>query len=185
LVAPILDATVKRDVALPSGEGWYDWWNPSASGVAGDQTLAAVDATDWKKIPLYVAKGAIIPMNVDDDATSLGDLASKGKLTVLVYPSTSSAFKLHDTDEKITTISQSTDTGTTTISISRALVPVLLRVRDDDGFTEVEVGGQTLSELTSQTDFDASTGGFWRDSATRSVWVHVPKSLQNQVVTLD
>ena len=43
LVAPILDATGKRDVALPAGARWYDWWEPDApTRSPGGQTLAAL-----------------------------------------------------------------------------------------------------------------------------------------------
>ena len=164
-----------RDVALPSGDDWYDFWNPTADVLPGGQTLAGVDATDWMKVPLYVRRGAIIPLAVDDDATGLGDAASAGHLTVLVYPGASSTFALHDTDEKITTLGATTAGSTATVTLSRAIAPVLLRVRDDAGFTSVTVDGQAASESVTRADFDSKTAGFWRDIAARSVWVHVPK----------
>jgi alpha-D-xyloside xylohydrolase len=175
LVAPILSADATRDVALPAGDDWYDWWNPTGDALPGGQTLAGVDASDASRIPLYVRRGAIVPLDVDDDATALGDAASAGQLTVLVYPSDApSSFALHDTDDQLTTIAAATTGATTTISLSRAIAPALLRVRDDDGFTSVTVDGQAATALTDQASFDAATTGYFVDAATRSVWVHVP-----------
>jgi alpha-D-xyloside xylohydrolase len=184
LVAPILVAGGKRDVALPSGDAWYDFWNPTAPALPGGQTLADVDATDWMKVPLYVRQGAIIPLSVDDDATGLGDAASAGKLTVLVYPSASSSFRLHDTDDHLTTIGATRAGATTSVTLSRTIAPVLLRVRDDVGFTAVSVDGQPVSESPTRADFDAKSAGFWREAATSSVWVHVAKGAGSHTVTL-
>ena len=46
LVAPILDDTGVRDVALPAGARWYDWWASDTTPLDGGTTLAAYDATD-------------------------------------------------------------------------------------------------------------------------------------------
>ncbi|MFN7135367.1 MAG: TIM-barrel domain-containing protein, partial [Myxococcales bacterium] len=39
LVAPLLDGTGRRDVALPAGARWFDWWAPAAEALEGGQTL--------------------------------------------------------------------------------------------------------------------------------------------------
>ena len=85
LVAPILDGTGQRAVALPSGARWLDWWDPAGDPIDGGQTVVA-DAADRSRIPLFVREGAIVPLAVEGDATGLGTAASAGHLTVLAYP---------------------------------------------------------------------------------------------------
>ncbi|HVY44778.1 MAG TPA: TIM-barrel domain-containing protein [Minicystis sp.] len=185
LVAPILTASGTRDVALPAGDAWYDWWNPAGDAIAGGQTLAGVDATDLAKVPLYVRRGAIVPLAVDDAATGLGDAASAGKLTVLVYPdATASSFALHDTDDAVTKLGAAATASSATVTLSRTIAPTLLRVRDDVGFTSVTVDGAAAPAWTTQADFDANATGFFADASTRSVWVHVPKGGGAHTVTL-
>jgi alpha-D-xyloside xylohydrolase len=45
LVAPVLDASGRRDVALPAGSRWYDWWDPQHAVYEGGQTMRGYDAT--------------------------------------------------------------------------------------------------------------------------------------------
>ena len=103
LVAPILDDTGIRDVALPAGSRWIDWW--SAAVHDGGTTLAAYDSTDRSRIPLFVKEGAVIPLEVGDDSTSLGATSSAGRLTVLAYPSTTrTTFTLHEVGRRATAV---------------------------------------------------------------------------------
>ena len=86
LVAPIVDATAQREVSLPEGARWFDWWQPGAAPIAGGTKLEVDLSSDWRAMPLYVREGAIVPMDVVDDANGLGTAASRGALTVLVWP---------------------------------------------------------------------------------------------------
>lgn len=175
LVAPLLDATGKRDVPLPAGTRWYDWWAPSADALLGGQTLTGYDATDLSRIPLFVRSGAILPLEVGDDVTGLGDAASAGHLTVLVYPdATASTFALHDTDDVVTTIGAQAKGAGFSISLSRALRDTLVRVRADAAPASVKVDGAAAAALADRAAFDAATAGWFYDAATRSAWVHVP-----------
>jgi alpha-D-xyloside xylohydrolase len=176
LVAPVLDATGKRDVALPSGASWYDWWAPGAAPIAGGTTLGAYDATDLAKIPLFVRAGAIVPVNVGDDVTGLGDAASAGKLTVLVYPDAAqSSFKLHDEDDALTTITAQAAGAGASITLSRALRDTLVRVRAEAAPSKVTVDGAAVTAHPDRAAFDAASAGYFYDAATRSLWVHAPK----------
>ncbi|APR82431.1 Alpha-xylosidase [Minicystis rosea] len=183
LVAPILDATGKRDVALPAGR-WFDWWAPGADGINGGQTLAAYDSTDLNRIPLFVKAGAIVPMEVSDDVNGIGTKASAGKLTVLVYPdATQTTFKLHEEDDSVTTIdTKSTSTGFS-VTLSTAVRDTLLRVRADSAPTAVQVDGKAAPALADRAAFDAATEGWFYEATTRSAWVHVTKGTGMRVVT--
>ncbi|MEO7330910.1 MAG: TIM-barrel domain-containing protein, partial [Minicystis sp.] len=175
LVAPLLDGTGKRDVALPAGARWYDWWTPGADPLMGGQTLKAYDSTDLHRYPLFVRAGAIIPLAVDDDATSLGDKTSLGQLTVLVYPDTmASSFKLHDEDDALTTIGAESKGAGFSVTLSRALRATRLRVRVEQKPASVSVDGKAALEQASFAALGADKAGFFYDAATRSLWVEVP-----------
>ncbi|MEO6574920.1 MAG: TIM-barrel domain-containing protein, partial [Polyangiaceae bacterium] len=169
LVAPILDGTGTRDVALPAGARWYDWFNQGAASVDGGTVLHAYDATDRAKAPLFVREGAIVPLEVGDGVTGLGDADSKGSLTVLVYPGPPSTFKLHDEDDKITLLgARAIGTGAE-ITMDRALRPVILRVRADAAPATVTIDGAQAT--------------FVYDAATRSLSVKVPAGAAHVIAT--
>ncbi len=78
------------DIALPPGE-WIDYWD----------TRDVVSGTLHRSVPLgqepiFIANGAIIPMDVSRAYTHHGTEMSAGSLTVLVYPAGDSSFRYRD-----------------------------------------------------------------------------------------
>ncbi len=177
LVAPLLDGTGKRDVALPEGTRWYDWWAPDTDPLEGGQTLVEYDSTTDERIPLFVRAGAILPLEVGDGVTGLGNAASAGKLTVLVYPDdVATTFALHDADEAVTPIQASPFGAGHVVSFARTLRDTLLRMRAETAPIQVEVDSQVVPELADRAAFDAASSGWLWEAETRSVWIHVPQS---------
>jgi alpha-glucosidase (family GH31 glycosyl hydrolase) len=175
LVAPILDATGKRDVALPAGARWYDWNDPTAAAKDGGTTVLQYDATDLSKMPLFVREGAIVPARVGNDVTGLGTAASKAALTWAVWPgATKESFVLHDEDGTTTTATAERTVQTTRIALSRTPERAILRVRVDTAPSTVTVAGTTSVTLADRTAFDATTAGWFHDAAKHLLWVHVP-----------
>lgn len=177
LVAPIVAAGDARDVELPSGDRWYDWWDPGGDAIEGGTTLVAYDVTERARIPLFVREGAILPVDVDNGVTGLGGASSAGHLTVLVWPSdTESAFVLHETDDATTTIRARRDVGGgVTGSISRALRPVIFRVRAAAAPSAVSANGTPLAALDAAT-FGGSASGWYHDPPGRWLWAKVEAS---------
>jgi alpha-D-xyloside xylohydrolase len=186
LVAPILDATGKRDVLLPAGAKYYDWFAPMADAASGGTTVAMYDATDRAKYPLFVREGAIVPMHVDSDVVPVGTAASKGMLTVLVYPSTTaSTFTLYEDDDTTTSIAQSVSAAGATIALARAVKPTLLRVRTDTTASSVTANGAMVSSVADFATLAASTTPAWfAEPSTRSVWVKIPAGASMQSVVV-
>lgn len=177
LVAPLLDGTGKRDVPLPAGTRWYDWWAPDTDPVEGGQTLPEYDATADERIPLFVRAGAIVPLEVKDDVTGLGNQASASRLTVLVYPDdVASQFSLHETDDQVTTIQASPFGAGHVVSFSRTPRDTLVRARTESAPIQVEVATQVVPEHLDRAAFDAASSGWFWEAETRSVWIHVPQS---------
>jgi alpha-glucosidase (family GH31 glycosyl hydrolase) len=134
LIAPLFEAGGARTVALPEGDDWYDWWDDESAAIAGGTSVDFV-APSLREIPVYVKRGAIVPMDVVNDANGLGDDDSAGALTVLLFPSDEeTTFTLVEDDDTTTTIALTADRAT----FSRATKPLVLLVRRDDGFTRVE-----------------------------------------------
>ncbi len=83
LVGVMLNEKPEREMVFPAGE-WLDYWDPSKVYHGGDKTTVAVPED---RSPVFVKRGSIIPMNVENNAAGHGDAKSKGWRTLDVYPS--------------------------------------------------------------------------------------------------
>jgi alpha-D-xyloside xylohydrolase len=148
LVAPLLDATGKRSVALPGGARWYDWWTTTVSD--GGTTVTADFSADRSKLPLWVREGAIVPVDIDDDLLGLGTTDSKGARTILAWPSsTATSFEIHEADGTRTTVELVALATGWSVRLSAVRAPVILRVRA--AVAPIEVSGDGLT-----TTYDAA-----------------------------
>ncbi|UJR84937.1 TIM-barrel domain-containing protein [Sandaracinus amylolyticus] len=170
LVAPLIASGSTRDVALPAGARWYDWWAPGAAAIEGGTTLEGYDVGSSRvRIPVFVREGAIVPMHVENDVNGLGNAASAGSLTVLVWPSSeTSSFRLREeADDAITTITASA--GSVTFAPARA--SVIVRVRADDAPSAVSADGTALEVRADRAALDASASGWWYDATESALWI--------------
>ena len=91
LVAPVTDQGVtQREVYLPAGTDWYDFW--TGKKVAGGQTITAAAPID--QIPVFVRAGSIVPMGAPIQNTSQAQAIS----AVKVWPGRDATFTLYDDD---------------------------------------------------------------------------------------
>ncbi len=79
------------DITLPKGGNWVDFWSGKtfAGGTEIEQTY------ELKKAPLFVKSGAIIPLEISNNSTKLGDATFAGKITILIYPNGKSQYTFH------------------------------------------------------------------------------------------
>jgi alpha-D-xyloside xylohydrolase len=179
LVAPILDDTGVRDVPLPAGARWIDWW--SGSVFDGGTTLTAYDATDRAKVPLLVKEGSVLPLEVGDDSTRLGTAASAGRLTVLAWPGPGEGhFVSHDVDGAQTTFSTLRDATARTVTVSRAPSGLVARIWVGVLETISTVDGLTM--VATRAELDATDDAWRRDGAY--VWVRAKPSVGPVTLTL-
>lgn len=163
-VAPILDDTGVRDVPLPDGARYYDWWQLEGDPIEGGQTLADYDATQRDRIPLFVKEGAIIPMKRED-----------GTPQILLFPAGErTEFVVHDED------GMSTEIGLTSgeIVLSRVTADTLLVVRRDDAPSSV--GG--LAEVEDAT---VAQEGWSFDTEARTLYIKVRSSAESVSVVVE
>ena len=145
IYAPIVTASVERmDIELPPGE-WVDYWN-SASVLSGTVTGHPVPLG---REPIFIRRGAIIPMRVERDYTGHGTAESGGSLTVVVYPdeAASSSFRYRpDAGSPWITFSSTVSNQRLTLTAAPQLPsqPVLYRIENWGGPPEsVGVVGAT------------------------------------------
>jgi alpha-glucosidase (family GH31 glycosyl hydrolase) len=92
LVAPFYEKFAnERDVTLPAG-GWYDFYTGE---FVGENTTITVSGED-DRLPLFVKKGAVIPM-LDDDINNTKK-AYGHPLEVRIYGASSGQFDLYEDD---------------------------------------------------------------------------------------
>jgi alpha-D-xyloside xylohydrolase len=91
LVAPVTEqGATSREVYLPAGADWYDWWTNRK--YTGGQTIRA--EAPIERMPLFVRAGSIVPIGVQVPST-----ATPQKLeTIRIYPGRDASFTLYDDD---------------------------------------------------------------------------------------
>jgi alpha-D-xyloside xylohydrolase len=91
LVAPVTEqGATSREVYLPDGSDWYDFWTNQR--IHGGQTITAKAPIDT--IPLYVRAGSILPLGAPVESTHEKQRLAKIK----VYAGTDTEFTLYNDD---------------------------------------------------------------------------------------
>jgi alpha-D-xyloside xylohydrolase len=92
LVNPVTHAgATEREVYLPSGAGWYDFW--TGNYIAGGQRIEA--PAPLESLPIYARAGSIVPMGPELQYT---DEKPADPLTVWVYTGADAEFELYEDD---------------------------------------------------------------------------------------
>lgn len=186
LVAPIVAAGGTRDVPLPAGADWYDWWNPSGAAIAGGFTVEDYDASDWMHLPMFVRAGAIVPVEVATDANGLGSAASEGFLTVLGWPApaTSTFNLIEEATDVSDSLTQITMTGGASVSLG--FVPmrgnVIARLRAESAPTSVMAGTTALVAAADTAAFESASSGYLYDAANHWLWIKVTSAVSSITV---
>ncbi|MBL8939068.1 MAG: hypothetical protein JNM69_31185 [Archangium sp.] len=172
LVAPILNDTGRRDVALPEGARFFSWWDESAAPLEGGRTLANLDFTDRTRIPIFVKEGAVIVADVKDATTRLGSAAHAGKATVLTWPAaTETSFTVYEdveADSYAITVRQGQ------VKLGAVKRGAFVQIWSDTAPTSVSLDGKALSQRSSKAELDAAADGYVVTAGSKLFWVQVP-----------
>jgi alpha-D-xyloside xylohydrolase len=161
LVAPVWrDGARARDIYLPKDE-WTDFWN-DVQTLTGPLTLPAVEVP-LDRLPLYVKLGAIIPLDVVNDATGLGSAASAGRLTIAIFPHHSSRYDLREEGGSTITITSDKqgaydEAAEIRITTSAATRNYHLRIKANFAPARVTIDGAAAVECADRTAFDDASG---------------------------
>jgi alpha-D-xyloside xylohydrolase len=91
LVAPVTEqGATSRQVYLPTGADWYNYW--TSERVKGGQTITVAAPIDT--IPLFVRAGSIVPMGVPVESTHQTQAIDR----IRIYPGADATFTLFSDD---------------------------------------------------------------------------------------
>jgi alpha-D-xyloside xylohydrolase len=82
LVGVMTNQKPEREMVFPDGT-WLDYWDNRTSYHGGQTVQVQVPET---RSPIFVRTGSIVALNVENNLVSHGDTASKGWLTLDIYP---------------------------------------------------------------------------------------------------
>lgn len=101
----VTDYVGEVKITPPAGN-WINYWNESQIFKGGKTYTYSVPLG---REPILIARGAIIPMRVSSPLTGHGTKASKGALTLAVYPISHSTFEYYDATNGWVTFDVTTD----------------------------------------------------------------------------
>jgi alpha-glucosidase (family GH31 glycosyl hydrolase) len=91
LVAPVTEqGAASREVYLPAGADWYNYW--TSERVKGGQTITVAAPIDT--IPLFVRAGSILPLGAPVESTHQTQAIAR----ICVYPGADASFTLFSDD---------------------------------------------------------------------------------------
>ena len=170
LVAPWLDATGVRDVALPAAATWYNPFDLSSPAVAGGQTVPA-EAAFPDRIPAYLRGGAVVPL-LEPYASAAWSLPeTTATHTWLVVGDSSGFGELEgDAGDRLRlTLNRLTDRIRLDFTGLPGSQRVWVRLADGDVVRGVESRGTPLTASASAAELPGDRDGWAFDAATRSI----------------
>lgn len=146
LSAPIYKDDLHRQVTLP--EGKWRYWFDDKKIIEGPVTFTR--EYPLEEYPLFVREGAIIPMNVSLSYTGLGDTASAGYLTLLVWPDGENTFEVYrEGGKRKTTVQVKKKDAVLTITLTGEKRPHILRIHLPQCPASVILDGREIKDHIS------------------------------------
>jgi alpha-glucosidase (family GH31 glycosyl hydrolase) len=168
LVAPFFEAGNDRTIVFPLGN-WIYMFNESKQYTPGIRKLSFPLA----EFPVFIRKGAIIPLNVINEATGFGTDLSKDYTTILVYPEKGEKkFGLYEEKEKGCLISYIKDNTSLKIKCTPTKRSLLFRVYGEPAPQIVQSGsGIEFAKASSMAQLVTIPCGYFIDG--KITWIAV------------
>ncbi len=169
LVAPFFEAGTSRRVRFPKGE-WIYMFDESKVYEGG--RTAEIDVP-LDEMPVFIRKGAILPLEVTNSLNAHGSELSAGYTTVLVYPEIGSdKFGLYEQDKNGTMLSYTKDKNSLTIKSGESERALLFKI---DGAAEPETvkfaDGNSLDKVDSMEELVNKPAAYF--SSDGDLWIAV------------
>lgn len=173
LVAPALDGGVtKREVYLPEGK-WYDLWNAKNEYDGAKNYLVQAPIN---RIPVFIRRGAIIPLESIDTETGFAPDFAAGKFIIAMYPAPQKTQFVYYDGKTPATITMTGAADSVIITISQLNRPVLLKVRVSN-ISEVTLDGAPLEKFKDKEQYESSPRGWFREpGGGKSYWVKLDRN---------
>ena len=172
-IAAIYQDNTSRTITFPSNDSWINYWNESDIHQGGTTATLTYNLNQY---PIFIRSGAIIPMHVDDSETGNGSASSRHYLTLLVYPSTSSALKYYTDSANVNEIKCDKNSGGINISFSKLTDSVIIRLKNNSEPESVRLSRNiSLVKKYSFFDFENASSGWFQgqmnDSGNVYTWI--------------
>lgn len=184
MVAPVVTDKDERNVRMPQGHDWIDWWNQDRYKGGQSVTYKA----DLDTLPLFLRTGSILPLlrpDIDTLAPSqetgvVSYANDPGMLSLLVVPGENASLDLFDgtqlrlTQDNDTHLSLSITPGKT---FTKGYLVSVWRLQQ---VQKVLAQQKDLTSVTSQNAVESCADGcyFW-DETNKKLWIHLPPSSQH------
>ena len=185
LVAPVLNEgqTVKM-IYLPEGE-WIDLFHNAMTAGGGSKEYYC----DVDSIPVYVKNGSIIPMNLNSNyelgGTIGNDIDNYTNLTFRIYPSGTSSYTLHHSDNSTMTVSytESFAANTVFVSLPSSTIPITTQVFGTRP-SEVSVNGNVLTEVNSVSELAQASEAYYYSPIEKLTYIKTSASANSREIVL-
>ena len=160
LVAPMFEEGTERTVTFPSGE-WIYMFDESKVYTPGIKKLTF----GMDEYPVFIRKGAIIPMEITNDITGFGSALNKDYTTVLMYPKKGETkFGLYEQDKPGSMITYGKGNGTLRMSATATDRQLLFSVHGEDTPAAVVfAGGAALPQAASMAELVTLPSGWFNE----------------------
>ncbi|NLP48696.1 MAG: hypothetical protein GX345_07115 [Clostridiales bacterium] len=160
LVAPIFEPGEERTIVFPPGE-WIYMFDQSQVYKAGVKKLTF----ELDEFPVFIKKGAIIPLDVTNDLNGNGSASSAGYTTVALYPQEGSKkFGLYEENKQGTMLAYEKGQNSLKISAGPGERAFLFCVRGEGSPALVsDQSGKPLPLLSSFEALTTAGKGYYTD----------------------
>jgi alpha-glucosidase (family GH31 glycosyl hydrolase) len=179
----------RRKITFPDGV-WLDYWDNRIE-YQGGQTVEVSVSED--RSPVFVRRGSVIPLAVENDVVGHGTPASKGSRTLDIYPSTQpSQAALWDSRSFPPNIQRDRTLVYVRPDEKRLDIrmeggpsqDIIFRILRCKAPSAVKVDGKVLDQRSDPKDSEQTRPGWWFDAKDQRLWIRLA-SAQDIRVTLE
>jgi len=180
LVAPFYKEGNERTVVFPKGK-WIYMFDETKQYSQGRENLSF----GLDEFPVFIRKGAIIPLDVTNSANGHGSELSGNYTTVLIYPEEGEKkFGLYEENEKGSLISYSKDNSSLRLKCTPSKRSLLFRVSGEPMPETVEFSsGSQLAKASSMAELTAMQSGYFTQGGI--TWIAVKDILSGTDITVN
>jgi alpha-glucosidase (family GH31 glycosyl hydrolase) len=176
LVAAMVEPGTKREVYFPPGD-WIQWLKEEKGFKGGKKETVYIPLDQF---PVFVRKGAIIPLDISDTTTGHGDQFSKGHLTLSVYPIIDSQKNFNLCEEKGSGIRflYRFEDGSLVLEASATKQPLLWRVHRWAETVEIKMEtGENIVRVATRKELTKKKQA-WMTDEKNVLWIRIDDAQQ-------
>lgn len=156
-----------RDIIFPAEADWIDFWQDDLLYSGG--TVLENYKVNLEQYPIFIKAGSIIPMYVDSDITNFGTLASKGRITLVIYPSGNTFFTLYEDTDVAVGISCFKYPDSTLITFDANNKDYICRIKYEKKPQAIHIDHEEIPDAGNQIKLDQMRKGWHYDEESKKI----------------